>query len=48
MNLYNHKKTFTDFTVIKDNDFNYKLISGDLVLKYKDYPFVHKTFYRNT
>jgi len=42
--LYEQKKLFTDFVVLKDNDFNYKIISGDLVLKYKNYPFVLKLF----
>lgn len=42
--LYEHKRVFTDFTVLKANDFNYKIISGDLVLKYKNYPFVLKLF----
>jgi hypothetical protein len=42
--LYEHKKIFTDFITLKDNDFNYKIISGDLVLKFKDYPFVIKLF----
>jgi len=42
--LYEHKRTFTDFIILKDNDFNYKAISGDLVLKYKNYPFVIKLF----
>jgi len=42
--LYEHKKVFTNFVVLKDSDFNYKLISGDLVLKYKDYPFIIKLF----
>ena len=42
--LYEHKKNFSDFIVLKDNDFNFKSISGDLVLEFKDYPFVLKLF----
>lgn len=33
---------FTDFDILKDRDFNYKNLSGLLVLKYKKYPFVLK------
>lgn len=33
---------FTDFTILKDRDFNYKQLCGLLVVKYKDYPFVLK------
>ena len=37
-------KEFTDFTVLKDRDFNYKSLSGLIVLKNKKYPFVLKLF----
>src|SRR3989339_122423 len=37
-------KTFTDFTILKDRDFNYKSLSGLIVLKNKKYPFVLKLF----
>ena len=36
------EKEFTDFTVLKDRDFNYKSLSGLIVLKNKKYPFVLK------
>ncbi len=38
------KKIFTDFIVIKDQDFNYKKNAGALVLRFKKYPFVVKLF----
>lgn len=38
------KKTFTHFTVLKDSDFNYSNLSGLIILKYKNYPFVLKLF----
>jgi len=37
-------KKFTDFTVLKDTDFNYNTLSGLVVLKYKKFPFVLKLF----
>lgn len=37
-------RTFTDFTILKDRDFNYKSLSGLIVLKNKIYPFVLKLF----
>ncbi len=36
------QKTFHNFTILKCKDFNFKTLSGLLVLKYKDYPFVIK------
>lgn len=36
------QRHFTDFKILKDRDFNYKQLSGLLVVKYKDYPFVLK------
>ncbi len=36
------ERVFTDFTILKDRDFNYKKLSGLLVVKYKDFPFVLK------
>ncbi len=39
-----HKKTYTDFKVLKKSDFNPKLGSGLIILKYKNYPFVLKLF----
>lgn len=36
------QRKFIHFKILKDNDFNYKELSGLLVLKYKDYPFVIK------
>lgn len=38
------KKTFTHFKVLKDSDFNYNNLSGLMILKYKEYPFVLKLF----
>ena len=38
------KKKFADFTVLKDQDFNYQKHAGALVLKMNDYPFVVKLF----
>lgn len=42
--LYSKKKDYKDFKVLKDNDFDRKNISGNLILKYKNYPFVLKLF----
>jgi hypothetical protein len=36
------KKSFTDFSILKDTDFSYATLSGLIVLKFKDYPFVIK------
>lgn len=36
------KQEFSDFSILKDKDFNYQAFSGLLVLKYKAYPFVLK------
>lgn len=38
------KKTYTDFTVLKKSDFNARIASGLIILKYKNYPFVLKLF----
>lgn len=38
------EKTFTHFTILKDCDFNYPSLSGLIILKYKDFPFVLKLF----
>lgn len=38
------KKIFTHFIVLKDSDFNYNNLSGLMILKYKNYPFVLKLF----
>jgi len=42
--LDQRKTEFTDFKVLKSSDFNRKNVCGNLVLKYKDYPFVLKLF----
>ncbi|MBV8661028.1 MAG: hypothetical protein JO129_02700 [Candidatus Dependentiae bacterium] len=42
--ILNGKKNFTDFTVLKDSDFNYSNLSGLIILKYKNFPFVLKLF----
>lgn len=36
-----HRK-FKHFIILKDKDFNYKTLSGLIILKFKDYPFVIK------
>lgn len=36
------QRKFTNFTILKDKDFNYKTLSGLLVVKFNDYPFVLK------
>jgi hypothetical protein len=38
------KKEFSHFTILKDCDFSYQKLSGLIVLKYKDFPFVLKLF----
>lgn len=38
------ERKFTDFIILKDTDFNYSNLSGLIVLKYKNYPFVLKLF----
>lgn len=45
--LLTHKKstdTFTDFKVLKDDDFNYRRGCGIIIAKFKKYPFVLKLF----
>jgi len=37
----------TQFTVLKDKEFNRKIVSGSLILKHKDHPFVVKMFIEN-
>jgi hypothetical protein len=36
------QKKFSNFKILKDRDFNYQTLSGLLILKYKNYPFVLK------
>ncbi|MBX9838918.1 MAG: hypothetical protein K2X69_11475, partial [Silvanigrellaceae bacterium] len=36
------QKKFHHFKILKDNDFNYKTLSGLIIVKFKDYPFVLK------
>lgn len=36
------QRHFTHFKILKDKDFNYDTLSGLIILKYKDYPFVIK------
>ncbi len=38
------KKEYTDFRVLKNSDFNLKLASGLIILKYKKHPFILKLF----
>jgi hypothetical protein len=42
--IFEHKKTFTHFDVLKRRDFNYKMLAGLLVFKFKEHPFVLKLF----
>jgi hypothetical protein len=42
--LYQHKKKFKHFTVIKSQDFNFRTVSGLIVLKYTKHPFIIKLF----
>lgn len=42
--LSQHKKKFTNFTVLKDTDYSYVNVCGAIVLKFKNYPFVLKLF----
>lgn len=41
-NLKTQNKNLKDFTILKDRDFNWNTLSGYLILKYKNYPFVLK------
>ncbi len=38
------KTTYTDFTILKQSDFNLKLASGLIIVKYKKHPFILKLF----
>lgn len=42
--VYRHKTKFKNFKILKNKDFNIKTVSGLLILKFKDYPFVVKLF----
>lgn len=42
--LYQGKTKFKDFEILKNKDFNSRIISGTIILKYKKYPFVLKLF----
>ncbi|MBA3954702.1 hypothetical protein H0X48_05285 [Candidatus Dependentiae bacterium] len=42
--IYEHKKKFKNFTILKSRDFNYRTTSGLLILKFNDHPFVIKLF----
>ena len=41
------KRTFAQFTILKDREFNYKEFSGVIILKFNNYPFVLKMFIEN-
>ncbi|KKP28135.1 MAG: hypothetical protein UR12_C0025G0009 [candidate division TM6 bacterium GW2011_GWF2_30_66] len=45
--IYKKKKLYTDFTILKQKDFNRGEKSGLLILKFKNYPFVVKMFMEN-
>lgn len=38
------KKNFKHFKLLKDSDFNSRMVSGLIIFKFKDYPFVLKLF----
>lgn len=40
--IKDRKRVFSHFTILKSLDFNWKTLSGLIVLKYKNYPFVIK------
>ena len=40
--IKHRKRTFSHFAILKDKDFNYKSLSGLIIAKFKDYPFVIK------
>lgn len=42
--LYAKKKVFKHFKMLKEADFNARMVSGLVILKFKDYPFVLKLF----
>lgn len=45
-----HKRkndNFENFTILKDSNYNYKLRSGLIIIKFNDYPFVVKLFFEN-
>ena len=42
--LHCKKKHFKHFKLLKDSDFNSRMVSGLIILKFKDYPFVLKLF----
>lgn len=42
--LKNNKKKFSHFKLLKNNDFNYRLCCGNIILKFKEHPFVAKVF----
>lgn len=44
LEIYQRKKKFKDFEVLKNRDFNSITLSGVLVLKFKDYDFTLKLF----
>lgn len=41
-----NKDALADFTILKARDFNWKYCSGLMVLKFKNYPFVIKLFFK--
>lgn len=45
--IYKKNLRYTDFTILKQKDFNKSEKSGLLILKFKDYPFVVKMFMEN-
>ena len=42
--LQSKKKSYAHFKVLKDSDFNARTVSGLIILKFKEYPFVLKLF----
>jgi hypothetical protein len=45
--LKDRKRHFSDFTVIKDTDFNYSNLSGCIIVKFIAHPFILKLFVEN-
>jgi hypothetical protein len=45
--IRNGRRTFSDFTILRDRDFNHKRLSGLIILKCNNFPFVVKLFMEN-
>lgn len=47
LEILQNKKEYTDFTILKNSDFNKSEKCGSLILKFKKYPFILKLFFEN-